>query len=177
MWLILAGVVVILGFVFGDSMDLVWLIAIIAFVGFCLEKHYDNKKEKIVEGNMLKQFMLKTSGKASAIRFSKEYWQLKNSDRYTDEEIISIMRTNQKQALSQQRITYVSKNYVIPEALEAALLWGIGGSKRLNLSTLCDIDLIANSGLLDYSEDTRNKIADLIDDELRKNGIPENLIG
>ena len=177
MWLILAGVAVILGFVFGDYVDLLWLLVIIVFVGFCLERHYDSKQEKMSEKNMLKQFMLKTSGKAAAIKYSKEYWALKTLDpSLSDRDILLNLRGNQQKLINIEKQSYRDRNYIVPECLDTAYAhtFRVTG---FNMSTLCDAYLIAYCDLLNYSEDLQEKTALLVDKELKKNGIPESLIG
>lgn len=130
MWLGLAGLIIVLGFVFGEHVNLLWLIAIVGSVFYCWTKHDESKTGvSALDSNAWGDYVTRTVGVVA-----DNYWEHRRVSAATGDDAFLLLKDGYVKHL-QLQVRKLPANSVVINSLKHA----INGVEHANsITALCE---------------------------------------
>lgn len=180
MWLILAIVIVIFSFVFGEHVNLFWLLGIIFSVIYCWNKHSKLKTQvapiHAYTNSHNTEWARYIDGAVE--QMSENFWKLKNCGEYENVLVFHILKDRYAEHLESALIAKVPVNANLNNIsrITSIIQWC---KEAASMTELCEVFLIVSDfGYMErWSDGAKRFAVRQINTALLKNCIPESLIG
>ena len=174
MWLFLAITIVVLGFIFGDHVNLFWLVAIIISVMYCWKKHGESKKIISAVNSNNTTWGDYVSRSVSIV--ADNYWKQRKAFHGTDEDIFQSLKESYVNNLEfQSKNLPASVNLLTIGAFVSAITWCKQANSMTELCEAC-VSIRSEGGYVYQSDDLKRFTILKINQTLALKQIPSAFI-